>query len=111
MVFASSADHPPGEEDPDAGKSAAGVLTDRMAAALVHREPGWKLPRRSALARRFSVSLAEIDVAVEELSRRSLLRKRESPLGPETVRSTPQARFAISSRRNSTSSSARPSVI
>ena len=75
MVFASSADHPPGEEDPDAGKSAAGVLTDRMAAALVHREPGWKLPRRSALARRFSVSLAEIDVAVEELSRRSLLRK------------------------------------
>ena len=58
-----------------AAKSAAGVLADRMAAALVHREPGWKLPRRSALARRFSVSLAEIDVAVEELSRRSLLRK------------------------------------
>jgi len=46
-----------------------------MAAALVHREPGWKLPRRSALARRFNVSVAEIDVAVEELSRRSLLRK------------------------------------
>jgi DNA-binding GntR family transcriptional regulator len=62
-------------EDSGAGKSAAGVLADRMAAALVHREPGWKLPRRSALARRFSVSLAEIDVAVEELSRRSLLRK------------------------------------
>ena len=55
--------------------SAAGVLADRMAAALVHREPGWKLPRRSALARRFNVSPAEIDVAVEELSRRSLLRK------------------------------------
>ena len=55
--------------------SAAGVLADRMAAALVHREPGWKLPRRSALARRFNVSLAEIDVAVEELSRRSVLRK------------------------------------
>jgi DNA-binding GntR family transcriptional regulator len=62
-------------EDQGVGKSAAGVLADRMAAALVHREPGWKLPRRSALARRFSVSLAEIDVAVEELSRRSLLRK------------------------------------
>jgi DNA-binding GntR family transcriptional regulator len=46
-----------------------------MAAALVHREPGWKLPRRSALARRFNVSVAEIDVAVEELARRSLLRK------------------------------------
>ena len=64
-----------GGEVPGAGESAAGVLADRMAAALIHREPGWKLPRRSALARRFSVSLAEIDVAVEELSRRSLLRK------------------------------------
>ncbi len=62
-------------DDSGPRKSAAGVLADRMAAALVHREPGWKLPRRSALARRFSVSLAEIDVAVEELSRRSLLRK------------------------------------
>jgi DNA-binding GntR family transcriptional regulator len=62
-------------DDPGAHGSAAGVLADRMAAALVHREPGWKLPRRSALARRFNVSLAEIDVAVEELSRRSLLRK------------------------------------
>jgi DNA-binding GntR family transcriptional regulator len=62
-------------EVPSAHGSAAGVLTDRMAAALLHREPGWKLPRRSALARRFSVSMAEIDVAVEELSRRSLLRK------------------------------------
>jgi DNA-binding GntR family transcriptional regulator len=46
-----------------------------MAAALVHREPGWKLPRRSALARRFNVTVAEIDVAVEELARRSMLRK------------------------------------
>jgi DNA-binding GntR family transcriptional regulator len=62
-------------EDSGVTRSAAGVLADRMAAALVHREPGWKLPRRSALARRFNVSLAEIDVAVEELSRRSLLRK------------------------------------
>jgi DNA-binding GntR family transcriptional regulator len=64
-----------GGEGPGPEGSAAGVLADRMAAALVHREPGWKLPRRSALARRFNVSLAEIDVAVEELSRRSLLRK------------------------------------
>ena len=65
----------PGGEGPGAEGSAAGVLADRMAAALVHREPGWKLPRRSALARRFNVSVAEIDVAVDELSRRSLLRK------------------------------------
>ena len=65
----------PGGDGPGPQASAAGVLADRMAAALVHREPGWKLPRRSALARRFNVSVAEIDVAVAELARRSLLRK------------------------------------
>jgi len=64
-----------GGEDHGTPGPGAGVLADRMAAALVHREPGWKLPRRSALARRFNVSVAEIDVAVEELARRSLLRK------------------------------------
>jgi DNA-binding GntR family transcriptional regulator len=46
-----------------------------MAAALVHREPGWQLPRRSALARRYNVSMAEIDVAIGELTRRSLIRR------------------------------------
>ena len=46
-----------------------------MAAALVHREPGWQLPRRSALARRYDVSMAEIDVAIGELIRRSLIRR------------------------------------
>jgi DNA-binding GntR family transcriptional regulator len=51
------------------------VLADRMAAALVHREPGWQLPRRSALARRYNVSMAEIDVAIGELARRSLIRR------------------------------------
>ena len=50
------------------------VLADRMAAALVHREPGWRLPRRSALARRYNVSLAEIDAALGDLARRSLVR-------------------------------------
>ena len=39
---------------------AATVLADRMAAALVHREPGWRLPRRTALARRYNVGLTEI---------------------------------------------------
>ena len=73
---AAGSDHgEPGRRADGAEGSAAGVLANRMAAALVHREPGWKLPRRSALARRFNVSVAEIDVAVEELSRRSLLRK------------------------------------
>lgn len=51
------------------------VLADRIAAALVHREPGWRLPRRSALARRYDVSLAEVDAAVSDLSRRSLVRR------------------------------------
>jgi DNA-binding GntR family transcriptional regulator len=51
------------------------VLADRMAAALVHREPGWRLPRRSALARRYNVSLGEIDAAIADLARRSLVRQ------------------------------------
>jgi DNA-binding GntR family transcriptional regulator len=72
---AGEGDGRPARDGPGPPGSAAGVLADRMAAALVHREPGWKLPRRSALARRFNVSVAEIDVAVAELSRRSLLRK------------------------------------
>jgi DNA-binding GntR family transcriptional regulator len=53
----------------------AGVLADRIAAALVHREPGWRLPRRSALARRYNVSLGEIDLAIRDLARRSLVRR------------------------------------
>jgi DNA-binding GntR family transcriptional regulator len=56
-------------------RAGTGVLADRIAAALVHREPGWRLPRRSALARRYNVSLAEIDAAIGELSRRSLIRR------------------------------------
>ena len=60
---------------PHAPPGAAGVLADRMAAALVHREPGWRLPRRSALARRYGVGLAEIDAAIAELARRSLVRR------------------------------------
>jgi DNA-binding GntR family transcriptional regulator len=55
--------------------AAAGVLADRIAAALVHREPGWRLPRRSALARRYNVGVPEIDGAIGELIRRSLIRR------------------------------------
>jgi len=51
------------------------VLADRMAAALVHREPGWRLPRRTALARRYNVGLTEIDAALGDLARRSLVRR------------------------------------
>ena len=57
-----------------AQRGASGVLADRMAAALVHREPGWQLPRRSALARRYNVSMAEM-MAIGELARRSLIRR------------------------------------
>jgi len=46
-----------------------------MAAALVHREPGWRLPRRTALARRYNVSLTEIDAALADLARRFLVRR------------------------------------
>jgi hypothetical protein len=58
-----------------AHRTAVSVLADRLAAALVHHEPGWRLPRHSALARRYSVSTAEIDVAVDELVSRHLVRR------------------------------------
>jgi len=50
------------------------VLADRMAALLAGHEPGWKLPRPSALARRFNVSLAEVEAVIRELTGRDLLR-------------------------------------
>jgi hypothetical protein len=51
------------------------VLADRMAATLVHHEPGWRLPRLTAMARRYNVSAAEIDAAIDELAARHLLRR------------------------------------
>jgi len=75
---------PPTEATPRDGSGAAEtrgplrattVLADRMAAALVHREPGWRLPRRTALARRYNVSMTEIDAALGDLARRSLVRR------------------------------------
>jgi DNA-binding GntR family transcriptional regulator len=62
-------------DEPRVLVGATGVLADRMAAALVHREPGWRLPRRSALARRYNVSLTEIDAAISDLARRSMVRR------------------------------------
>jgi DNA-binding GntR family transcriptional regulator len=52
-----------------------GVLADRIAAALLHHEPGWRLPRHTALARRYNVSAAEVEVAIDELTERNLLRR------------------------------------
>lgn len=51
------------------------VLADRLAANVIHHEPGWRLPRQSALARRFSASTTEIDAALEELVDRHLIRR------------------------------------
>src|SRR6266516_1303735 len=51
------------------------VLADRIAANLIHHEPGWRLPRQSALARRFNTSTAEIETALEELVGRHLIRR------------------------------------
>ncbi|MBO0776048.1 MAG: UTRA domain-containing protein, partial [Actinobacteria bacterium] len=55
--------------------SSAAVLADRIAAALIHHEPGWRLPRLTALARRYNVSAAEVDAAIGELTTRHLLRR------------------------------------
>lgn len=60
---------------PGTRESSASVLADRIAAALVHHEPGWRLPRLTALARRYNVSVAEVDGAVDELAARHLLRR------------------------------------
>lgn len=50
------------------------MLTDRLAASLADREPGWQLPRRSALARRLGVTTAEIEGALTRLARQGLVR-------------------------------------
>src|SRR5215472_2325954 len=70
----------PGQRPPHAARrepsrTAVGVLADRIAAALVHHEPGWRLPRHTALARRYNVRTAEIDAAVGELTSRHLVRR------------------------------------
>lgn len=43
--------------------------------ALVHHEPGWRLPRYTVLARRYNVSTAEIDAAISALVGRHLIRR------------------------------------
>jgi DNA-binding GntR family transcriptional regulator len=60
-----------GDGSADAGR----VLADRLAAALVHHEPGWRLPRPTALARRYNVRPAEMDQAIRELAARHLIRQ------------------------------------
>ena len=64
-----------GQRQSEPSRPAITVLADRIAASLVHHEPGWRLPRHTALARRYNVSTAEIDAAVEELANRHLVRR------------------------------------
>ena len=56
-------------------QNVAGVLADRLAATLVHHEPGWRLPRPSALARRYNVRPNQVEQAVRELAARHLIRQ------------------------------------
>lgn len=66
------AEQPRAEELP---RSAAEILADRIAATLAHREPGWRLPRYTAMARRYHVSTSEIEAAIGELAARHLIRR------------------------------------
>jgi hypothetical protein len=59
----------------DDKQDVAGILADRLAATLVHHEPGWRLPRPSALARRYNVRPAQVEQAVRELAARHLIRQ------------------------------------
>jgi len=57
------------------GRPAAKLLADRIAATLVNHEPGWQLPRPSAIARRHNVGDGEIQAAIDELVSRQLVRR------------------------------------
>jgi DNA-binding GntR family transcriptional regulator len=67
-------------------RAGAGVLAERIASTLVNHEPGWRLPRPSALARRHNVSTDEVLAAVEYLISQQLVRR--SPDG-NLYRSSP----------------------
>ncbi len=73
-VAGAPADGPPSPQD-GSPRPAVQVLADRLAAALVHHEPGWRLPRHTALARRYNVSTAQLDAAISELIQRHLIRR------------------------------------
>ena len=60
---------------PAAADQPLSLLAGRLAAALGTHEPGWQLPRFSALARRFGVSAAQVETAVAELASRHLVRE------------------------------------
>ncbi|MGC1287166.1 MAG: hypothetical protein WA895_29960 [Streptosporangiaceae bacterium] len=51
------------------------MLAERLAALIIGHEPGWRLPRPTALARRFNVTVLQIECAIRELVRRRLVRQ------------------------------------
>jgi hypothetical protein len=51
------------------------VLTNRIAAALVHHEPGWQLPRLSVLARQYEATTELLTAAIGELADCGLIRR------------------------------------
>lgn len=57
------------------GSPAHRVLAERIAASLLEHEPGWRLPRRTDLARRHNVTVVEIDAAIRQLAGRHLIRQ------------------------------------
>jgi DNA-binding GntR family transcriptional regulator len=65
----------PGPAGADPAGPGTGVLAGRIAAMLVHHDPGWQLPRFTVLARRFGVSPAEMAAAVDVLAAQHLLRR------------------------------------
>jgi len=70
---ATAGDHAHGDREPPvAGER---ILADRLAAALVNHEPGWRLPRASTLARRYRVHPSQVDHAMEDLIHRRIVRR------------------------------------
>ncbi len=52
-----------------------GVLTNRLAAALVNHEPGWRLPRLSVLAKQYETTSDLLAEAISDLIARGLIRR------------------------------------
>jgi hypothetical protein len=51
------------------------VLTNRIAAMLVHHDPGWRLPRPTVLARHYDVTTELVEAALGQLAARRLIRR------------------------------------
>lgn len=75
-----------GRGTPSRPRPAVSLLADRIAAALMLHDPGWRLPRPTALARHYHVTPAEVEMAMDELVSRRLVRRLP---GDQLYRSSP----------------------